>query len=501
MPNSPGNPFVDYSLARLFAERALVYPDNKALYINQHYYTYGELLAMANTIYQCIQAEAPFTRIGIYCTASVFSYAALLAVSLYGAAWVPLHPLFPPARNKQVIEDAALQLVLTETEWPEELRVASCQALQVPPLSKTAKQHNIIPVEKCTTPECYVLYTSGSSGIPKGVPVSKKNVQAFFAYFLNEYDFSPEDRFLQTYELSFDVSVFSTFMPWLIGACTYVVSDTGIKYLNILKLLKEKEITVCSMVPGVLRYIEKYLPELKLPALRFSFFSGDALLHQLAVKWKTCMPNARIHNFYGPTETTIVCTRYVWEEEASAREAVHDVVPLGKAFPGMEYILVDETHSEVQAGKIGHLCFSGAQVIEAYLNGVGEEMFFARNNKRYYKTGDLASVNAAGNLVFHGRSDTQVKINGYRVELGEVEARIKELCQANCCVMTIDSGQGIKALVAFMEVEANTEMLKKSLQKVLPEYMVPQQYIYVSSWPLTINGKTDRQQLKQFLYV
>jgi len=226
--------------------------------------------------------------------------------------------------------------------------------------------------------------------------------------------------------------------------------------------------------------------------LRYSFFSGDALNHELAVKWKKTMLKGRIHNFYGPTETTVVCTHYLWTESQSEKESVNDVVPLGKPFAGMDVLIVDPTNQPTEKGE---LCFSGTQVITAYLNNSNEDQFFSYQDKRYYKTGDIASYNINGNLVFYGRTDNQVKINGYRIELTEIESAIEKITKKKCVVLSINDKQTNK-LIAFIEAkDLNADILKSSLTSVLPDYMIPQQFIASESFPLNTNGKIDKNKL------
>ena len=315
--------------------------------------------------------------------------------------------------------------------------------------------------------------------------------------------FNQHDRFLQVYEITFDVAYFSFLVPLSAGACCCVVnSKNGIpKYLSIVDDLLKRKISVVSMVPSILPFVKKYLRKEKMSTLRYSFFSGDALYHSDALAWKDFVFNAAIHNFYGPTETTIVCTRYIWNETEAPGELVHDVVPLGKAFPDMHFKIVDEANVDVPEGAVGELSFAGVQVIDAYLNNVHANCFFTAKHEgaesRFYKTGDLASLNRRGNLVFHGRKDHQVKINGYRIELEEVQLALQKLVQRNCVVIKKRNEQNIDYLKAFIEGEpANAEELKLALKKYLPEYMIPAELEFIAQIPLSENDKINKRYLQ-----
>jgi acyl-coenzyme A synthetase/AMP-(fatty) acid ligase len=337
------------------------------------------------------------------------------------------------------------------------------------------------------------LFTSGTTGEPKGVELTNSNINHFFRYQLTHYDFNQEDRFLQVYELTFDVSIFSFFMPLLTGGCCYVVPDKGLKFTNILRMLDEHKITVVSMVPTILSYIKNYLNEIKLPSLRLSIFSGDVLYHSLAVLWAKAIPNGVIHNFCGPTETTIVCLRYIFNEELSAKESVNGVVPLGKPMDGVEVIILDEENNITDKGE---LCATGTQVITHYLNNKNEHKFIEINNKRWYRTGDMVLRNSDGNLCFLGRSDSQVKINGFRIELIEIEYAFQTFINNKAVVLNIKDENNINSLLAFVETEdLDDDEMKMKLSTHLPEYMIPKVIIAVEKFPLNINGKIDRGKL------
>lgn len=484
-----------------FSESLASYPGRTAIFIQKKEYSYAELAGIVHFIYTLIPSDKKYDRIGVYCNNDIYTYASLLAINLYGAAYVPLNSKYPQERNRKMAEHCELELVLNSAdEMSNDLFSSSINIIStVPPDQKTLQKisdHKL--AELCSLarkeyPEdsiAYILYTSGSTGQPKAVSVSHGNVNAFFNWFRVHYDFSEKDKFLQVYELSFDVSVFSFFMPLMCGATCYVLPEEGIRPMKIVEEIRKREISVCSMVPSVLDYLEKYMSEIELPSLRYSFFSGDALHQHLAKKWKTCLPNGVIHNFYGPTETTIVCTRYVFNEKTSEE----GIVPLGKAFKGMEFMILDENRKEAQKGE---LCFSGVQVIRSYLNNEDEEKFFEYNGKRFYRTGDIVSMNANADLIFHGRTDQQVKINGHRVELGEVEAIVSEVTGTKSTAVFVRKDQRLYVFIDSDNVDV--KMLKKKLGELLPLQMLPHKLIPVKNWPLNLNGKVDKPQLLTYL--
>jgi len=472
-------------------------PYSTAIFVSGKSYTYEELFQRSFEVYQKIK-HLKDEIIGVQCADHIESYAHILAVSFLGAAYLPLNSKFPIERITKICEDAVLQHVICFNDnFSQAISEKTTIIYSGHSLSNQTYHADEIDDSISNSEISYVLYTSGSTGEPKGVPVSRKNINAFFKYHLNEYDFNSSDRFLQPYELSFDVSVFSMFCAWNCGASVYVVSDKINKPIEIIKTIRDHQLTVVSMVPSVLQLLEKYLPEIHLPSVRYSFFSGDALKHTLAIKWNKCIPNSVIHNFYGPTETTIVCSRYILDEENSQKESVNDIVPIGKLFPNHSAILMDENgNCFLEKSRAGELCISGDQVIGAYLNNKDAHRFFIYNQTKFYKTGDWVQWNDNDNFVFLGRTDEQVKINGFRVELIEIENEIKKQYGFNNKVVAVEFNK-ILQLVAFIQSTENEKQLKE-LNLNLPTYMIPKKIIYLNEFPYNSNGKIDRKQLISF---
>src|SRR5262249_653718 len=355
------------------------------------------------------------------------------------------------------------------------------------------------PVDQMPGDLCYLLFTSGTTGKPKGVPIYHRNLSAFLDMMLESgrYDFNRNDRFLQMFELTFDLSVFSFLVPLAVGASFYPLPQKGMAYLEVADIIETKEISVALMVPSVINYLKPYFGEISLPKMKYSLFCGEALYQETLSDWARCVPSAKIENLYGPTEATIFCLRYEWQRGEAPHPQGKGIVPIGKPMEGMDAFILKENslHEE------GELCLTGEQVTLAYWNNPSKtaEVFGTnKNGKKYYRTGDLCKTDQAGNFLYLGRIDNQVKIDGHRVELEEIEFHARKFCEDHQVVAMVHTSEtGFHFIVLFIESEKEVKKgLEEHLKKHLPAYMIPKETIRVSRFPQNSNGKTDRKALK-----
>ena len=499
--------FMKSVIKKLFSENVKQYPEKDAMEIESQRFSYHYFNELVETLATAIrQQNIKGKAIIVLNEHTVHTYASLLAIHFSDNTILPIEPNWPKQRIENILEQAKPAALIIAGNAHKNIFTDLCSGITIIDAnSGTIIQRGTVPEDQVTNYDdiAYILFTSGTTGIPKGVPVKNENLNAFLGYYKSEFDFCHTDRFLQVYDLTFDVAYFSFLMPMCCGACCCIVSSKkGVpKYLLIMDDLINRHITVISMVPMILHLIKKFLKNWQAPAVRYSSFAGEALHHSEVLEWQRFVPNAAIHNFYGLTETTIVCTGYKWEKEMASVESSSDIVPIGKPFPGMKIKIVNEQNDHMPAGEVGELCFTGPQVIDGYLNGLHEEKFFEAADEgstvRYYKTGDLVSLNQNGNLIFHGRADLQVKINGYRIELEEVEYALQKVVQEKCIVIKKKTNQNTDYLKAYIQSkQQDTEMIKRSLLQYLPDYMIPAQFEYIEHIPLSGNGKIDRVYLQ-----
>jgi D-alanine--poly(phosphoribitol) ligase subunit 1 len=480
-----------------FLESVKIFGRNNALCINEVFYTYKDFAEHVSKIRTQLQSVTKInTNIGLVVNDDIETYASIFAIWLEGHAYVPLHPQQPHERNLEIVMQAEIEMILDSSH---------CTEFDTKLVIETNKLHfqlfNLIPKKNDDNLLAYILFTSGSTGKPKGVPITYGNIGSFVEAFWNiGYNIDQNDRCLQPFDLTFDLSVMSYLIPLIKGACVYTVPNDQIRFSYIAQLLDEHSITVALMVPSTIRYLKPYFDEIELPALRYNLFCGEALPLDLIKEWSKCIPAAFIDNVYGPTEDTIFCSHYRYNREG-LNKSYNGTLSIGKTMTSGKMIIVNEDNLEISDGKQGELCLFGKQLTPGYWKNPqkNNEMFFTDNQRRrFYKTGDVCFKDSEGDILYVGRSDFQTKIQGFRVELGEIEFHTKEFLQGtNVVALPFVNNIGNNEIGLCIERPAfDLTSLINYLNSKLPPYMIPTKYQFQSNFPLNVNGKTDRNKLK-----
>jgi amino acid adenylation domain-containing protein len=516
-----------------FVQSAKDHADRPALLVQGKSLTYGELelaaLKIAATIQMRLGSEGPdLTAVLGY--RSPVAFAGVLGSLLAGHGYVPLNPTFPIERTTVMMEQAGCRSLIVDLGSLEGaahiLDQASSDLLVILPEIEDARRerarwprHDFVgrnELERATQwrepaisldAVAYLLFTSGSTGKPKGVMVAHRNVRAFLDFMLDRYAIRPDDRLSQLFDMTFDLSAFDMFMAWERGACVCCPSKK--ETIQPGPFIRSQELSVWFSVPSTAMFMKQWnaLKSGQYPSLRLSLFCGEPLPVASARAWQDAAPNSIVENLYGPTELTIACTLYRWNSISSPAESELGIVPIGYPYDAMNVLIADENLQEVPEGEAGELLMNGPQMSLGYWKNPEKTAaaFVVPPGKRetYYRTGDRVRRRSPdGPLVHLGRTDFQVKILGHRVELGEVEAIVREHCglEGVVAVGWPACPTGFAGVEVFIEgPHAEVATLKQTVSSKLPDYMVPKRFHFFAELPKNVNGKFDRKAIQGLL--
>ncbi|MCR6483508.1 amino acid adenylation domain-containing protein [Amycolatopsis sp. OK19-0408] len=496
-----------------FTVTAAEFGDRTALEVAGEQFTYTELDALVRGLAGVLLTEhggVP-SRIGLLAARCPLAYAGYLAAQRIGATVVPLNPAFPAARNAAITRAAGLDLVLAQQDAPgqDELPapvvradpgLAALRAGPAPALPRSAAGPDDL---------AYILFTSGSTGAPKGVPIRHRNVSAYLDHVIPAYDLGPGARLSQVFDLTFDPSVRDMFLAWGSGATLVVPSGNDV--LTPVRFVNRARLTHWCSVPSVVSFALRLrgLAPGSMPSLRWSVFCGEALTLDQAEAWRAAAPNSALENSYGPTEVTITCTGYRLPDQVERwPRPANGTVPIGTAYPALETVVLAENGTRATDGE---LCVRGPQRFPGYLDPADNAGRFVTldgeragvydgsaplTEQHWYRTGDRVLVED-GRIVHCGRLDHQVKVRGYRVELGEIEAALRaQPGVRDAFVVAVAGPDGEFDLeAAYTGVAEDAEVLLAGLRAKLPGYMVPRGATAFDQVPLNANGKVDRAAL------
>lgn len=487
------------------------FKDKTAFVINGTDFTYSQFAQKISDIRGAIESSNLGNQklVGVVAENDFDTYASLLAIMFSGCGYVPLVSHNPLDRNESVAELAELKLVLTPHKDEQIQKLCDNKNLKLVETKNLPKRDIDLSLPTNFNDQlAYILFTSGSTGVPKGVPITMKNLEAFIQAFLAlGYNVDENDRFMQMFELTFDFSVFTTFAPLCIGASVHTVSSEGIKFANVYMTLEEEKISFAAMVPSVINYLRPYFEEMNFEHLKYSLFCGEALIAEVAKEWQQCSPKSMVVNAYGPTEATVFCMMYDCFSEMTKNKTYNGSVSIGKAMLNTNIIVVDENLKPLPANEKGELCISSAQLTPGYWKNddKNKEAFFKHiidgKEETFYRSGDLALYDEAGDFMFGGRLDYQVKLQGFRVELGEIEHHARTFSGVtNAAALVYETESGNQVLYLLLEnYDTDFSQLKEYLAAKVPFYMVPSKIFSLPSFPFNNNGKVDRKILQNKL--
>ncbi|MFP4059467.1 MAG: AMP-binding protein [Bacteroidota bacterium] len=483
--------------------------EKTAFFIKEKSYSYKELGGYVAGIQSVI---TNFTRgkepIAVLTEDTIETYASVMAIWFNGNVFLPVSTRNPKDRNDDILDQANANIVLSSVENPEKHIMTGNRTI-INTRGKYSPEKEIIRKKTTRNDLLYILFTSGSSGKPKGVQLNVNNLDSFIHDFANlGYQFTEKDRFLQIYDLTFDASLHCYALPLCFGASVYTVPQDSVKYMHAYKLMKKHDITFAKMPPSTITYLKSYFDSIRLEKLKFCLFGGEALDAKLVKSWRKCVPNAKIQNVYGPTEVTINCLAFdIPENIAEGNKVFNGIISIGKPFGNSKIMICDENNNPMQEGEKGELCVAGSQVSPGYLNNemLNKEAFFMKETtsglQRYYKTGDLVFKDKDGDLYYCGRIDNQAQVQGFRVEMGEIEFHARNFTGIhNLAALPHEDKEGNTLIYLFLEnSSSNNSEVANYLKQKLPAYMQPAKIFNVDEIPKGTSGKLDARQLLQVI--
>jgi amino acid adenylation domain-containing protein len=503
---------------KMFLDNVIMHPNNIAIEIGLSKMSYKDLFIEATLLVNKIKAHnVDIPIIGILSYKNHSTYSSIVAANMLGVAFVPLNKNFPISRSIQIIKSSGINCLIYDNDCIAyfnllALNIGGLNLLSINFSLYNNVNHTLNELEVIkdnyallinSSNYAYIMFTSGSTGVPKGVPISYKNLFTFIEYCQSKYHINRNDRLSHTFDLTFDLSLFDIFMALSHGATLIVISP--LELLSPVAIIKNKNINIWFSVPSLakLSFKKDLLLPNSLPNLRLSLFCGEPLFVDLARVWMSAAPNSRVENLYGPTELTIACSYYDCRNLLIDKISSH-IVPIGTIFNHLEYLILRENMTEVSDNETGHLYVSGPQLFSGYLNDSVKmsQVFIIYNKKIYYRTGDLVKT-YNGILQYIGRTDDQVKINGYRIELLEIEACIKNVHGIHDVIVLdyLENDTQEKKLALFYASipTINKNSIYQALKKKLPKYMIPNILIKLDTFPVNLNGKVDRHKLRSYL--
>lgn len=521
--------FATSTLGDLFRSAAIQHAGRLALWTDAVSLTYADLLGQAMRVAHPLIAAGladGTQRCGILGERGVMDFTGILGALLARNTYVPLNLRHPEQRLARIVADADIASLVVGNaglQAARNLLQSAAHALlvllpecdTVPEFLRTLPQHSFLCRDELSAPDtlpqgspddgAYLLFTSGSTGEPKGVLVRHRNALPYLRQAAQRYQIEPDDRCTQLFDLSFDLSVHDMFLCWGAGASLFRVPDKT--RFAPRSFVQRHSLTTWFSVPSTAATMLglRALRPGDFPSLRLSLFCGEALPKRVALAWSDAAPNSRIENIYGPTEATIAITGFALPRDRAALNDLPEVLPVGTAFAGQHTAVLDAAG---QPAEEGELCLAGSQLTDGYWRrpDLTSQRFvrfpWDSEQRLWYRTGDRARTDPDFGLRFLGRLDRQTKIAGHRIELQEVEAVLHRAANANAAAIAWPFGpDGLaRGIVGFVgQTARSTEEILGACRAVLPSYAVPSAIHRVEDWPLNSSGKTDHRRLQQIV--
>jgi len=495
----------------LFEEQVLKTPEAIALQKGDTTLTYAQLNNAANRLAHFLVAKgvAAEESVGLIASRDFDMVTGMLAIMKAGGAYVPIDPAYPVDRQEYIFNQSQLKLVVADNDYPLKTIIGEQRFLKIDSAGYPGLSTDNPNTGVNSSQLAYTIYTSGSTGRPKGVMIEHHSVVNLILWVNQQFNIGTQDKMLFVTSMCFDLSVYDIFGILAAGGCVVIAESAEIHDVRRLQdMLIRHQITFWDSVPTTLDYLVRNLDEERkdyvYPGLKTIFLSGDWIPVDLPARSRKYFPNAQFTSLGGATEATIWSNFYLVNEVQPEWRSI----PYGKPLNNNFFYILDEQLHPVPHGEIGDLYIGGVGVARGYANEPEKtaasflpDPFNPLIGGMMYRTGDTGRMMPDFNMEFLGRKDNQVKINGFRVELGEIESVLNKCDQVQTAVMLAKKGpDGNKRLLAYVVPNGKfeKERLITFLKTQLPEYMIPGVWVEMDKMPLNANGKIDRNAMPDF---
>jgi amino acid adenylation domain-containing protein len=510
---------VNYNLASPFYESARLRPERPAIHAYGKEWLYREVLERVASVSGWLRKQKKLPkRVGILASRSSDACIGILSAAWIGSTYVPVNLALPEAGLLDILKRSQLDILIADKEGsrlltpalldvcPQAILAYREYASSAPP-ERITDYSDLEPAQDIDAPvpmesgaPGYILYTSGSTGVPKGVIVPVGAVDHLLRALDEKYGLLEDDRVAETAATSFDISVYNMFATWRAGAALHILPAKQMMLPS--RFIRDHQLTVWFSVPSVATLMSrmKLLKPGDFPSLRQTLFCGEPLLGSVAAEWQKAAPSSTVVNMYGPTEATVMCMD---EDFGPSCTMTREIVAIGRPFSGMKAAVASSESRWAEDNVPGELLLSGPQLATGYLDDPEKtrSKFASIDGDRWYRTGDLAYRDSNGTFHYLGRIDNQVKVLGYRVELEEIEWHLRVVtgCEAVAAIAWPVQDGAASGIVGFAAgFEGSPAQTREAMKLRLPSYMVPRSIFSLPRLLRNSNGKVDRRALAEF---